>query len=133
MLARLDRVLAPLTWLAAAFAVVVLAVGPEMIGAKAEKPVDPYGKPVAAEPADTSADASAGEAVFASKCAGCHTLSAAGASGSVGPDLDELRPDAATVVTTVTEGKGSMPAFGGDLAAAEIDAVAAYVSTVAGG
>jgi cytochrome c551/c552 len=34
-------------------------------------------------------DANAGKAVFASAgCASCHTLSAAGATGQVGPDLD---------------------------------------------
>ena len=36
-------------------------------------------------------DAAAGEAVFASAgCGGCHTLEAAGASGAVGPNLDDV-------------------------------------------
>jgi mono/diheme cytochrome c family protein len=122
-LARIDRVLAPLTWLAAAFAVVVLFAGPELIGA--EKPGGGAGAPPAA-PSGKSLFASAG-------CAGCHTLTAAGASGTVGPNLDQLRPDAATVAATVKSGAGAMPAFGGRLSAAEIQAVADYVAASAGG
>ncbi len=34
VLARIDRILAPLTWAAAAFAVLVLFAGPALIGAK---------------------------------------------------------------------------------------------------
>ena len=35
-----------------------------------------------------------GEAVFAAAgCGGCHTLEAAGSSGSVGPNLDDAKPD----------------------------------------
>jgi mono/diheme cytochrome c family protein len=121
--ARIDRVLAPLTWLAAAFAVVVLFVGPELIGA--QKPAGAAG----AAPAAPS-----GKALFTSAgCAGCHTLAAAGASGTVGPDLDQLRPDAATVAATVKSGAGAMPAFEGKLSAAEIQAVADYVAASAGG
>jgi mono/diheme cytochrome c family protein len=45
-------------------------------------------------------DVNAGKAVFASAgCAGCHTLSAAGATGSVGPNLD----------TSLAESAGSTP------------------------
>ena len=37
----------------------------------------------------TGGDANAGKAVFASAgCAGCHTLSQAGATGTIGPDLN---------------------------------------------
>ena len=36
VLARIDRILAPLTWLAAAFAVLALFVGPKLIGAEKE-------------------------------------------------------------------------------------------------
>ena len=37
----------------------------------------------------TTGDANAGKAVFASAgCAGCHTLSQAGATGTIGPDLN---------------------------------------------
>jgi cytochrome c5 len=75
-----------------------------------------------------------GAEVFTSNCGSCHTLKAAGTSGEVGPDLDELEPDLATVEQQVVNGGGGMPAFGkeGTLNAKEIKAVATYVSAVAG-
>jgi mono/diheme cytochrome c family protein len=73
-----------------------------------------------------------GKTVFTSNCKGCHTLNDAGATGSVGPNLDDLKPDKATVQRQVENGGGPMPAFKGKLSAAQIDAVATYVSTVAG-
>lgn len=122
MLALVDRILAPLTWLVAAFAVVVLLAGPELIGA--DKPSG----------GGTAAPAPSGKALFASSgCAGCHTLSAAGASGTTGPDLDQLAPDAATVAAAVKSGRGVMPAFEGRLTEAQIQAVADYVANSAGG
>ena len=65
-------------------------------------------------------------------CESCHTLSDAGATGSVGPNLDDAKPSAALVIDRVTNGKSPMPSFKGQLTADEIKAVAAYVSTVAG-
>ena len=73
-----------------------------------------------------------GAAIFKSQCAGCHTLAAAGASGTVGPDLDQLKPALALVVHQVTNGGAIMPAFKGKLTPAQIQAVAKYVSSVAG-
>jgi mono/diheme cytochrome c family protein len=75
-----------------------------------------------------------GAEVFAANCGSCHTLKAAGTSGEVGPNLDELEPDLATVEHQVVNGGGGMPAFGneGILNAKEIKAVATYVSSVAG-
>ncbi len=70
---------------------------------------------------------------FEERSTGDHSLAEAGASGSVGPNLDELRPDAATVDAKVTNGGGGMPAFGGRLTRAEIANVAAYVAGAAGG
>lgn len=49
----------------------------------------------------------------------------------VGPNLDELKPDAERVNTAVTNGIGPMPA-NEILTDEEIEAVALYVSTVAG-
>lgn len=80
-----------------------------------------------------AADLAAGRTVFSAQCAGCHTLADAGATGSVGPDLDTVRPDAAAVRAKVTDGGGGMPAFGGRLSEPEIAAVSAYVASVAGG
>ena len=74
-----------------------------------------------------------GKTVFASAgCAGCHTLADAGATGAVGPNLDDAKPDAALVKERVTNGKAPMPAFKGQLSDAQIADVAAYVSSVAG-
>ena len=65
-------------------------------------------------------------------CAGCHTLQAAGSSGASGPNLDGLRPDAATVEAAVRSGRGAMPGFEGRLYDSEIEAVAQYVAESAG-
>src|SRR2546423_226305 len=73
-----------------------------------------------------------GAAIFKTNCASCHTLAAAGATGTVGPDLDQLKPAMALVVHQVTNGGAIMPAFKGKLTAAQIQAVAKYVSSSAG-
>jgi mono/diheme cytochrome c family protein len=96
---------------------------------------------VGSVPAETSGDttggggegdAAAGEAVFKDNCATCHTLSAAGASGTVGPNLDDVKPDAETVKTQVENGGGAMPAFKGQLSDQQIADVSAYVAENAG-
>jgi cytochrome c553 len=86
------------------------------------------------EPGETGAegagDAAAGEAVFASAgCGTCHTLAAAGTSGSIGPNLDDASPSHDKVVERVTEGKGVMPSFADQLSEQQIQDVAAYVSS----
>jgi mono/diheme cytochrome c family protein len=89
-----------------------------------------------AETGSGGGDATAGKQVFASAgCASCHTLADAGATGTVGPNLDDVKPDEATVVQFVTNGSPPMPAFGKDgiLTPQQIQDVAAYVSQVAGG
>ncbi len=123
MLASIDRVFAWVTWLVAAFAVAVLLIGPQLIGAEKAP----------ATPQQVEATAASGQEVFTTSCGGCHTLADAGTSGASGPNLDEAKPDAATVKAYVRGGGGGMPAFGDELANAEIDAVAAYVASVAGG
>lgn len=88
------------------------------------------------EPTTTSAaDLKAqGKEVFASAgCSGCHTLADAGATGTVGPNLDDAKPNLQLVIDRVTNGKGAMPSFKGQLDAAQIQAVATYVSQAAGG
>lgn len=83
---------------------------------------------------ETTTDGGAdGAAVFASAgCGNCHTLAAADSSGTSGPNLDELQPDAETVEEQVRNGGGAMPAFEGQLSDAEIEAVATYVAESAG-
>jgi mono/diheme cytochrome c family protein len=74
-------------------------------------------------------DAANGEQVFvAAGCGGCHSFSKAGSNGSVGPDLDDAAPSFDHVVTQVTNGGGTMPAFGDELSEQEIRDVAAFVS-----
>jgi mono/diheme cytochrome c family protein len=74
-----------------------------------------------------------GKQVFASAgCGGCHTLKDAGTTGNVGPNLDGLKPSKDTVAKQVTNGGGGMPPFKGQLTPAQIQAVADYVSSVAG-
>ncbi len=87
-----------------------------------------------AAPTTTSAapqgDATAGKAVFASAgCGGCHTLKAAGSSGTVGPNLDQLKPALDRIVRQVQKGGGPMPAFKGELTDKQIQDVAAFVYT----
>jgi mono/diheme cytochrome c family protein len=59
-------------------------------------------------------------------------LKAAGATGTVGPNLDQLKPTEPVVERQVTNGGAAMPAFKGRLSPAEITAVAKFVSSVAG-
>ena len=73
-------------------------------------------------------DAEAGAEVYTAQgCGGCHTLEAAGSSGSVGPNLDESQPDLALAIDRVTNGQGAMPAFSDSLNEQEIADVATYV------
>jgi mono/diheme cytochrome c family protein len=75
----------------------------------------------------------AGAKVFADAgCKNCHTLKAAGANGSVGPNLDQLQPSEKLVIKQVNTGGGVMPSFKGKLTPQQITAVAKYVSSVAG-
>jgi mono/diheme cytochrome c family protein len=83
--------------------------------------------------AAVTGNAEDGEAVFAdSGCGGCHTLSAAGSTGNVGPSLDVSKPTEALVIDLVTNGKGAMAAFGDTLSEQQIADVAAYVHESAG-
>lgn len=65
-------------------------------------------------------------------CAVCHTLKDAGATAEIGPNLDELKPDAQRVAAAVKNGLGIMPAFGGSLTEEQIQAVAFYVARASG-
>jgi cbb3-type cytochrome c oxidase subunit III len=73
-----------------------------------------------------------GKAIFSSQCSGCHTLKAAGAAGTIGPNLDTLKPSLARVQRQVTNGGSVMPAFKSKLTQAQIAAVATFVSSSAG-
>jgi mono/diheme cytochrome c family protein len=83
---------------------------------------------------EAEGDPVAGKEVFlgGSGCGGCHTLADAGTTGAVGPNLDETQPSYDLVVDRVTNGLGGMPAFSSSLSEADIQNVAAYISSVAG-
>ena len=79
-------------------------------------------------------DSKKGSSVFASGgCGGCHTLAAAHATGTVGPNLDQLKPDYRAVTAQVTNGGGAMPAFKSKLSPKQIADVSAYVVDSTGG
>ena len=73
-----------------------------------------------------------GQQLFSDNCASCHTLAAAGASGKVGPDLDQVQPGPDLITTQVNNGGGGMPAFKGKLTDEQIKQIADYVSANAG-
>lgn len=73
--------------------------------------------------------AARGRALFVSSgCGSCHALADAGASGTAGPDLDQLRPSYAVVVQSMRDGLGAMPSFTDTLTDAQIRAIARYVA-----
>lgn len=72
-----------------------------------------------------------GKALFLSgaqpiACSVCHTLKDAGAAGTIGPDLDELQPDADRIRKTLIEGMGVMPSFA-DMPEDDRNAIIHYV------
>jgi cytochrome c6 len=78
--------------------------------------------------------ATSGKTVFASAgCGSCHTLSAANSTGTIGPNLDSLKPDYRAVTAQVTNGGAQMPSFKSSLKTQQIADVAAYVVTSTGG
>jgi uncharacterized membrane protein len=109
-------------WMAAAGAAAVLLL------AVALRPDDDEPGPAA------STEVEQGREVFAAAgCGRCHALADADASGNVGPNLDVARPSATLVAARVRNGQGGMPSFRDRLDEGQIDAVAAYVASAAGG
>lgn len=121
--------------LVAGMLVSVEVIGAEDEGAEAAQPAETTQPAETQPPAETGAteaapagDPAAGKEVFASAgCGACHTLADAGASGAVGPSLDQSKPDLALVLDRVTNGKGAMPSFQAALSDEQIQDVAAYV------
>ena len=124
----------------AALAAGVLLAGCGAEGVTAPTPVTVVGSLPAAtvEPATPAfklkGDPVAGKAVFLQAgCVGCHTLADANATGTVGPNLDQVKPDYRLATARVTLGKGAMPSFKGQLTTQQIANVAAYVVKATGG
>jgi len=79
-------------------------------------------------------DPTGGAKIFGSSvCGGCHTLAAAHSTGTVGPNLDQLKPDYRAVTAQVTNGGAQMPAFKDSLSSQQIADVSAYVVKSTGG
>ena len=91
-----------------------------------------YVAAVAGVPVAGGKTATSGKDIFTANCGSCHTLKAAGTSGTTGPNLDQLKPPEAVAQRQVINGGGAMPAFKGTRTPAQITAVAKYVSSVAG-
>ena len=81
-----------------------------------------------ASPADEALGRKVFTEVAQPPCALCHTLAAAGAAGTIGPSLDELKPDKPRVLEAVRKGVGVMPPYADKLTPEEIEAVAEYVA-----
>ncbi len=80
-------------------------------------------------PAGTGDGTPDGAQLFAqSGCGGCHTLSAAGTGGTVGPNLDRRMPTVEEAARAIASGRPGMPPYRGRLSEAETQALARFVS-----
>jgi cbb3-type cytochrome c oxidase subunit III len=91
-----------------------------------------YVAEVAADPkAKVALPAGAGgddpKLLFESNCGSCHVLADAGTTGTVGPNLDQSKPQLQGAIRQITNGGGGMPAFKGQLSEQQIRALARYV------
>jgi cytochrome c6 len=110
---------------------VLVACGLILAGCSGGKSVEPLPQTVEGKvptAPKVKGDPVAGKQVFETAgCKSCHTLKDAGATGTVGPNLDQKKPPLDLVVDRVTNGKGVMPSFSGQLTPKQIADVAAYV------
>jgi mono/diheme cytochrome c family protein len=132
VLRGIDTGLEFIAWALVVFFVILLFAGPRVVAEDKPQPQKAVDSGQDAGQADgksqgggTAAD---GQEVFTGNCGSCHTLSAAGTSGAVGPNLDDVSLDAAAVEAVVRSGRNSMPAFEGQLSEDEITAVAEFVA-----
>jgi mono/diheme cytochrome c family protein len=75
-----------------------------------------------------------GRELFGQRCANCHTLEAANAVASVGPNLDELRPNRALVLDAIENGRarGNGQMAAGLYTGQDAEDVAAFVAKAVG-
>jgi mono/diheme cytochrome c family protein len=79
-------------------------------------------------------DPAKGASIYSSSgCGSCHTLAAAHSTGTIGPNLDSLKPDYRAATAQVTNGGAAMPSFKKTLSTQQIADVAAYVVKSTGG
>jgi mono/diheme cytochrome c family protein len=94
----------------------------------ADVPAETTGGPV-----EGPAASGPGAVAFSASCGSCHALAAAGTTATIGPDLDDLQPDAAMVLAAIENGgagSGAMPA--GLLSGGEAQQVADFVAESSG-
>lgn len=88
-----------------------------------------------AAPAQEAGGDGLGKQIFMTSkpaCSVCHGLAKAGAVGTIGPNLDKLKPSEDRVRKAVRDGVGIMPKYRDALSQEEIDAVSEYVAGAAG-
>ncbi len=114
----------------AALAAVAAGCGGKVVSPTAQTVIGtvPTGPVETVPAAYAHGDPAAGKLVFKSKgCTACHTLKDAGATGTVGPDLNVTKPTLGRAIDRLLNGKGAMPPFKGVLSTKQIADVAAYV------
>lgn len=98
------------------------ARGASAVATTGASPATTPTSPVAGDPV-------AGKAVFVdSGCSSCHTFAAAGARGTGGPNLDQVSLSASEILDWVTNGKGAMPSFKGQVSAKKLADLAVFVA-----
>jgi cytochrome c6 len=65
--------------------------------------------------------------LFQSTCGSCHVLADAETQGTVGPNLDQSRPQLQAAIRQITEGGGGMPPFRDQLTEQQIRRLAQYI------
>jgi mono/diheme cytochrome c family protein len=105
-------------------------------GNESEGTTETAAAPTTTEATTTVQPVATGRELFIQNCSGCHTLKDAGTSGKVGPNLDKSKPSKARVLFMLNNGGGGglgvMPKFKGTLSDVQLQALAIYVSSVAG-
>ena len=108
------------------------AMPPNLLTGQNALDVAAYVASVAGVPGKGSGPLTSGKDIFVANCGSCHTLGAAGTTGTVGPNLDQLKPAFARIQTQVINGGTIMPAFKGKLTPTQIKTVSMYVASNAG-
>ena len=57
----------------------------------------------------------------------CHTLEAAGSTGTIGPNLDEAKPSEALIADRLSTARAPMPPFKGQLTDQQIADLVAFI------
>ena len=113
-----------------------------LAGCGGEKVVSPTGPVEGTLPKQQAANPANGKAVFSGNgCGSCHTLQDAGASGKIGPDLDQALKgkDEAFIKQSITDpnseiAKGYQPnimpqSYGSQLTSQQLNDLVAYLKT----